>query len=425
MRQPSLSLAESAVAVDNRGNLLQWGAGYDDAEQTRGAPTVTLRGKNITRVAATVDKIFALSKSGVIYVLPADRARQSLPAPAGTPSAQMESVWWWPFGASDSGCDCVALSTDAPLRSGERFTSLSAGRDHLLALTSAGRAFSLPLNLRANRHGQLGVREDVPLSSDGGKSVQPVSLVPQGFDADDDEAELAIQAVQAGPRPFGALSRYEGLVASRSIPSAWLDNPLSGEGKQSRLLTPEETEVAQARAAEEYALMSISPAERDIRFAPKLLEIPALRGIPIAAVAAGERHSMALTTDERVLAWGSNGYGQLGLGPLLNFPVIPTPIEVPLAKSFAKDNRIACTKIAAGGNTSYFVVARMDRKTGARVVELVSTGHGQFGENGNGTVRQYCCDRADRAVESSGLAGARQDDQRSAGMCVQVLARHS
>ena len=282
MRQPSLSLAESAVAVDNRGNLLQWGAGYDDAEQTRGAPTVTLRGKNITRVAATVDKIFALSKSGVIYVLPADRARQSLPAPAGTPSAQMESVWWWPFGASDSGCDCVALSTDAPLRSGERFTSLSAGRDHLLALTSAGRAFSLPLNLRANRHGQLGVREDVPLSSDGGKSVQPVSLVPQGFDADDDEAELAIQAVQAGPRPFGALSRYEGLVASRSIPSAWLDNPLSGEGKQSRLLTPEETEVAQARAAEEYALMSISPAERDIRFAPKLLEIPALRGIPIA-----------------------------------------------------------------------------------------------------------------------------------------------
>lgn len=38
-------------------------------------------------------------------------------------------------------------------------------------------------------------------------------------------------------------------------------------------------------------------------------------GLRIAAVAAGMQHSLALSEDGRVFAWGAGHYGALGLGP--------------------------------------------------------------------------------------------------------------
>jgi alpha-tubulin suppressor-like RCC1 family protein len=44
-----------------------------------------------------------------------------------------------------------------------RITSIAAGRDHLLALTSSGRTFVHPITKNANSHGQLGFRKfDIP-----------------------------------------------------------------------------------------------------------------------------------------------------------------------------------------------------------------------------------------------------------------------
>lgn len=52
--------------------------------------------------------------------------------------------------------------------------------------------------------------------------------------------------------------------------------------------------------------------EKDIRFATTLHEIPSLRQVKIAEVAAGHRHSLARLEDGKALGWGANGYGQLG-----------------------------------------------------------------------------------------------------------------
>jgi alpha-tubulin suppressor-like RCC1 family protein len=41
----------------------------------------------------------------------------------------------------------------------------------------------------------------------------------------------------------------------------------------------------------------------------------AAAGLRIAAVAAGMQHSLALSEDGRVFAWGAGHYGALGLGP--------------------------------------------------------------------------------------------------------------
>lgn len=93
-----------------------------------------------------------------------------------------------------------------------------------------------------------------------------------------------------------------------------------------------------------------------------------------------------------------------GLGASLAFPSIPTPTEIPLARVYAKATRMVCEKIAAGGNSTYFVVGREDIQTGRRYIDLLAvrsssslpvlslvahvgtqSGNGQFGGIGNGS----------------------------------------
>lgn len=49
--------------------------------------------------------------------------------------------------------------------------------------------------------------------------------------------------------------------------------------------------------------------ESDLRYDETLKEIPSLRKLNISQIAAGDRHSLALTTEGRVLAWGNNSNG--------------------------------------------------------------------------------------------------------------------
>ena len=44
------------------------------------------------------------------------------------------------------------------------------------------------------------------------------------------------------------------------------------------------------------------------------VQIPGLAGVQIRAVSAGGRHSLALTADGGILAWGADDRGQLGTG---------------------------------------------------------------------------------------------------------------
>lgn len=133
-----------------------------------------------------------------------------------------------------------------------RVVSLSAGRDHLLALTSAGRVFSHPISLLANSFGQLGYRKfDIP-SPDASTSKR---------------VELALDAKGSG---WGRAVRTD---TSDSEPPAGID-------------------------------------DKSIHFCDKLFEVPALKGIAVAQALAGDRTSFVRTSEQgRVLAWGANDYG--------------------------------------------------------------------------------------------------------------------
>jgi hypothetical protein len=159
------------------------------------------------------------------------------------------------------------LSSDDRRSHHLRITSIAAGRDHLLALTSSGRTFMHPITKNANSHGQLGFRKfDTPdPSSATSASRLHVELTPRAV-AD----------------PYARSSRY---ARTSSPPSA------SAGG----LLPVSEN------------LVDVD--DRNLKFSDRFFEVPALRGVKVVQIAACVRSSFVRTDTGRVLGWGANDYG--------------------------------------------------------------------------------------------------------------------
>ncbi|KAJ6546500.1 regulator of chromosome condensation 1/beta-lactamase-inhibitor protein II [Mycena vulgaris] len=143
-----LALHKHAACVDIRGDVYQWGEDDASSGLEDWTPTRTLSGKDIIKVQLTDRRLFALSKSGKLYVLDSNISKQALATPRNAP--------WWKFWASPQLMDFAELTPQHGFGWGEKFVSISAGRDHLLALTSTGRTYSCPINKNANACGQLG-----------------------------------------------------------------------------------------------------------------------------------------------------------------------------------------------------------------------------------------------------------------------------
>lgn len=278
------------AAIDARGDLWMWGAGYDPS----GTVGRSLRGKKLRTLAAAPGKLFGLSKSGRLYVVSADRSFQD--------GEKQSRGYWKKLTTRDPLVDFVELQTTSKLQWGEKWVDLSVGRHHLLAVTNQGRTFSLPLSPSANTHRQLGTK--------------------QTFTVPDTPTE----ALATGP-----------------------------------------------------AL----PPDSDPRFSTQLTEIPALSGIKIAQVAAGDRSSFVRTTEGRVLGFGANDNGQIGLGNNMTVATIPTPVEIVLSKAYAAGTTVRCTSISAGSATTFFTVEQL-KGEGTPLVDILSCGNGQSGALGTG-----------------------------------------
>eukprot|EP01046_Picozoa_sp_COSAG06_P042740 COSAG06_NODE_5489_length_3446_cov_2.584105_1_plen_858_part_00 len=125
------------------------------------------------------------------------------------------------------------------------------------------------------------------------------------------------------------------------------------------------------------------------------VEIASLGG-DNAQVAAGNYHSLILKTDGRVLAFGYNGYGQLGDGSTTRI----SPVEI---ASLGGDN----AQVVAGGCHSLIL------KTDGRVLAFGSNGQGQLGD-GSTTQRHS-------PVEIASLGG--DNAQVAAGGCHSLILK--
>ncbi|CAK7263923.1 hypothetical protein SEPCBS119000_000727 [Sporothrix epigloea] len=165
--------SEVGVAVNERGDVLQWGVGYwgkaavlaATKAKTAMSPVTTLAGKDIVKVALSNDRVIALSASGAVYSLPISQADGAPALSAGSPSSSSSSSgsgWrsflWSSSGNPDRLAASVRTLTPAGLAWGERVVDVCGGQEHCIMLTSKGRVFSAVSSLMSFPiKGQLGV----------------------------------------------------------------------------------------------------------------------------------------------------------------------------------------------------------------------------------------------------------------------------
>ncbi|CAK7208399.1 hypothetical protein SCUCBS95973_000089 [Sporothrix curviconia] len=163
--------SDVGVAVNERGDVLQWGVGYwgkaavaaAAKAKTALAPVATLNGKDIVKVALSNDRVIALSAGGAVYSLPISQtdALPALHAPSSSSSNGWRSLFWstpsTPAGSSVPAAGVRTL-TPSTLGWGERVIDVRGGQEHCIMLTSKGRVFSAVSSLTSFPiKGQLGV----------------------------------------------------------------------------------------------------------------------------------------------------------------------------------------------------------------------------------------------------------------------------
>ncbi|KAF4615364.1 hypothetical protein D9613_003265 [Agrocybe pediades] len=334
-----------AACIDGRGDIYQWGDGFFGHTLAGSSlPKLTLRGKNIVKLELTADKVFALSASGKVYVLAANVVEQEHAAGRPTPSSDS---WWgtgWLWG-EDETIDFAELTAAENLAWRESFTSISAGNHHLLALTSKGRVFAHPIDKKANNYGQLGF------------------------------SKFAL------PDPMAAVTKRESHLHVELVPKSLAD-PYQKTSSAMRMNVSVTTSAQDhLKAADKDNLAAIN--DQTIRFCPFLYEVPILKGIDVVEIAAGGRSSFARTKSGRVLGWGANEFGQLGLGANVALDTIIIPTEVVLWRFAPANARTKCVDITARGDLTAFTVMRESEAGKVTSTDVLMAGNGQYGGLGN------------------------------------------
>jgi len=238
------------AAVDEKGNLFQWGTGYAaDVKE----PVMTLKGKNLVALTISKDRILGLSGNGKVYSIPVSADDQK----SGTKASEASWIPFW------HGSSPISYRTISPKDLGysEKVTSLAGGLEHALMLTSKGRVFS----------------------------------AASASDSFPSRGQLGVPGLTWMSRPEGAF-----------------DQPH---------------------------------------------EVTTLRGFPVAKVACGDYHSLALDKDGRVFAWGDNSSGQLGFDYNPEASIVDAPSLLPTQRLYTNSSQTArITDIAAGGTNSYMTV---------------------------------------------------------------------
>lgn len=144
-----------AAALDANGDCWLWGKGYDPT----GRVGKGLVGKDLKTLVPGQSKVFALSRSGKLYVFSPDSSLHSASSPASTSG---NSNWLSYFTSSRTqDIPHVELEASGGLSWGEKWKQVAVGSHHLLALTTKGRLFSMPLSEKGNDFRQLGTREEL------------------------------------------------------------------------------------------------------------------------------------------------------------------------------------------------------------------------------------------------------------------------
>ncbi|KAL4786194.1 hypothetical protein BJX76DRAFT_346468 [Aspergillus varians] len=270
---------------------------------------------------------------------------------------------------------------------GKNLTSLSMSHDRILALSSNGNVYSLPVS----RHDQSSGRKP------NEKSWLPFWAGKAG------KAEVSYRLIQP------SLKLGEKVTA------------ISGGLEHVLLLTSSGRVFSAVASTENFpsfgqlGIAGLTWATRPSGPVDAPHEIKTPNGVKVAQIAAGDYHSLMLTKDGDVLAFGDNSFGQLGIqfDPALPFRNTPTLV---LIKSLYREGagHPRATGIGAGGANSFFTVDVQQagsvedlKRTGKITSDIWTCGRGIWGALGNGKWTHL----QDRPIKLKALSGLVEYDE--------------
>lgn len=370
--------AAFAAAIDEKGDLLQWGAAY--APNTK-EPKYTLKGKNLVSCALSRDRIIALSASGDVYSIPvsADEQRKG-----PKPNAAKSTGWMGWISSAGASKDDISyrLRTPSSLGLTEKVTQIASGQEHALLLTSSGRVFSLASGTESfPSKGQMGIPGltwetrpagafDQPheLTTLGGSGVKIAKIAAGdyhsvlldkkgavytfgdnsagqlGFEYEPATAQLDVPTLLPTDELYSAGKTTPGKAkATPGVPATVTDiyaggstsfltvsRPLSSSSSSSSLLSSSSSPSSQDTFAFGFGQTGQLGTGRWRHMQDAPILIPALSSlseydeaknttvpINVSYISAGATHSAAvLDTREGgdVMVWGANEFYQLGTG---------------------------------------------------------------------------------------------------------------
>lgn len=310
-----------SIALTSSGVVFAWGKNYDgnlgDGTTADSAVPVKVNlpaGIKVTEIAAGVEQNLAVTSSG------------GLLAWGGNNFGQLGN-------GSSGGYSAVPVTVTLP--AGTKAIAVAAGSLHSLVLTSTGAVLAFGFNA----DGELGdgnkTNSDVPVKVDLPGGAKVIAIAAGAYDS---LALTSTGAVYAwGYNADGELG--DGGTANSDVPVKVL---LPGGKKVTAIAAGGPVgEVGQYVAGPGHCLALTSngsilawgyngdgelgngsTTNSDV---PVKVKLPS--GKKVTAIAAGELHSLAVTSSGGVLTWGGNNFGQLGDG---NYKGSDVPVKVKL-----------------------------------------------------------------------------------------------
>ncbi|OHF01255.1 hypothetical protein CORC01_03570 [Colletotrichum orchidophilum] len=340
------------AAVTEKGDLVQWGLGFSNTDPS---PVETLKGKDISKISISNDRIVALTSNGSVYSVPASRS--GLAAGKELQQSQQSSSSWIPFWSSGESQSVKARDlTPKNLAWGEKVTDISSGLQHSLLLTSKGRVFSAASSTAEYpSKGQMGIPGLSWTSRPAGPFDQPQEITGlSGFN---------IAKIAAGDLHSAALDKDGKLFTF-------------GDNTYGQLGLPAEQTYQRVDVP---SLLPTAKLYANTGLIPKITSISAGGNntfFTVDATEAGESSSQVVSGDlaparrmPRVTAdfWacGQGVYGSLGTGKWTH--VTPGPAKVKALSSLfefdEKANRMAPIRLASVSVGATHVSATMDNVT--------------------------------------------------------------
>jgi len=239
-----------------------------------------------------------------------------------------------PSPADRHGVDDYSFPFDRPLPIA--ILSVAVGREHMLALDSNGVAWGRG----ASNRGQLGRRKATAAIADEACSALVRLDLPNGY-----AGKVSVRQVAAGAYHsallVGAPSVANAVLVSGagdvgqlglgSLSDSYSFRPVAGLAvPSSRRITSSEPSPTVLIACGDFHTLALTQTGTVLAFGSNTFGqcgigsdravvsrptvVPSLFGVPVSALAAGTAHSLALTVGGSVYGWGDNRHGQLGLG---------------------------------------------------------------------------------------------------------------